>query len=63
MEAAAVVEAFDVVEEQETSLLLGGEQGLVEALGFESGKKAFHQSVVVAVGFATHAGSGAKALQ
>ena len=59
MPAAAVVEAFDVVEGHELGGGFGGWDRVAKAFGFERGDKAFCQRVVVGIARAAHAGGDA----
>ncbi len=63
MKVTTIVKAFDVMKERETGLLGGGGLAFSKALDFESSKEALHERIVVAIGFSTHAGSGADGLE
>src|SRR5262245_15121149 len=53
----AVVEAFDVIEDLCPSLSSAVELPSVNQFEFESAPEAFHESVVIAVGFPAHGGA------
>ena len=53
--SAWVVEGFDVIEDHGMGGGAGGREEGAEALGLEGGPEGLDGSIVVAVGFATHA--------
>ena len=55
MESGRVVEGVHVIEGEELKLIGSGDELMRQALGFEGGPEAFHESVVVAVALAAHA--------
>src|SRR2546423_11982866 len=58
MEALAVIESLDEVEDCQTSLGSGFEAAPVDEFQFEGAPEGFHGGVVVAAGFTAHGGQG-----
>ena len=58
MEAAAVIESFDKIEDGPASLGPGFERGAIDKFQFEGAPEGFHGSVVITAGFAAHRGLG-----
>ena len=63
MEAAAIVESFDVIEDRETCLFSGPEAEVVQALGLEGVEEALRDRVVVAITRAAHAASQTRLIE
>ena len=63
MKAEAVIEGFNVIEQDQFGLTATFWNLILEAFGFESGKKALHYGVVVWIGFAAHGSARAMRVQ
>jgi hypothetical protein len=61
VDALAIIERLDVVEDGGAGLAVGGEVAAVDELEFEGAPEALHGGVVVAVSAATHGGDEAGA--
>ena len=56
MQATGIVEAFDILEEVSASLGAGAINPMVNPLGLEAVKEAFHWRVVQTIAFTAHRG-------
>jgi hypothetical protein len=54
VKSGAVIEGLDVTEDGGAGLDAGGEAMMIDQFVFEAAKKRLDESVIVAVGFATH---------
>ena len=54
MESLWVIEGFDIVEDGQASLVMGGKGMVVESFSFERTPKGFHSSIIKAVAGGAH---------
>ena len=63
MDALAVIECFDVVEDLAAGLGAGFKVAAIDQFQLERGPEAFHGGVVLAVGAAAHGGEEARGFE